>query len=87
MAVNYAVEKQELSCLDRKASLKPVNGKIKLRLLVDRTTTDVFGNDGGLYMPMGMILPADKTALELSAQGGNARINSLKVYELNSAWK
>ena len=87
VAVSYNVEKQELSCLDRKASLKLVNGKIKLRLLVDRTSIDIFGNDGALYMPMGMILPADKTALELSAKGGSAHINSLKVYELKSAWK
>lgn len=86
VAVNYDVKKQELSCLDRKAALKSVDGKIKLRLLVDHTSVDIFGNDGALYMPMGMILPADKTALELSAKDGSARIYSLTIYELKSAW-
>ncbi|HSY19741.1 MAG TPA: glycoside hydrolase family 32 protein [Candidatus Acidoferrales bacterium] len=85
--VKYDVEKQELSCLDRTAALKLVAGKIRLRLLVDRTSVDIFGNDGALYMPMGMIIPADKTTLELYAKGGSARINSLKVYDLKSAWK
>jgi len=87
VAVRYDVEKQELSCLDRKAALKPLDGKIRLRLLVDRTSVDIFGNDGALYMPMGMIIPAVKTDLELYAKGGSARIDSLKVYDLKSAWK
>lgn len=64
-----------------------MDGKISLRLLVDRTSVDIFGNDGALYMPMGMIIPADKTALELYAKGGTAHINSLKVYDLKSAWR
>lgn len=87
VAVRYDVEKQELSCLDRKAALKRANGKIRLRLLVDRTSVDIFGNDGELYMPMGTIIPADKTALEIYAKGGSAQISSLKVYDLKSAWK
>jgi sucrose-6-phosphate hydrolase SacC (GH32 family) len=87
VAVKYDVEKQEVSCLDRKAALKPVAGKIKLRLLVDRTSVDIFGNDGEIYMPMGMIIPAEKTALEVYAKGGTVHIDSLKVYDLKSAWK
>jgi len=55
------------------AVLKLVDGKIRLRLLVDRTSVDIFGNDGALYMPMGMIIPADKTALELYVNGGAAQ--------------
>jgi len=45
-----------------------VNGGIRLRLLVDRTSVDIFGNDGSLYMPMGVIVPHDNLALELSVR-------------------
>jgi sucrose-6-phosphate hydrolase SacC (GH32 family) len=64
-----------------------VNGCIRLRMLVDRTSVDIFGNDGSLYMPMGVIVPHDNLSLEISARGGAARINSLEVYPLKSSWQ
>lgn len=83
----YDVQKQELTCKDKHAPLEPVNGKIQLRVFVDRTAVDIFGNDGRLYMPMGIVVPADNRSLEISAKGGTAQIGSLTVYELQSAWK
>ncbi|MBI2926398.1 MAG: GH32 C-terminal domain-containing protein [Verrucomicrobia bacterium] len=85
--VTYDVKRQELSCKDKKATLTPVGGKIRLRLLVDRTSIDIFGNDGRLYMPMGVILPPENRSLEIFARGGAAEIASLKVHELKSAWR
>lgn len=87
IAVTYDVQKQELTCNDRHATLKPVAGKIKLQLFVDRTSVDIFGNHGQLYMPMGIVIPTDNHSLELTAKGGTAQIESLTVYELQSAWK
>jgi sucrose-6-phosphate hydrolase SacC (GH32 family) len=67
-------------------ALKPVDGRIRLRLLVDRVSLDIFANDGRLYMPMGAKFLPDNPSLELFAKGGNAQINSLEVHELKSAW-
>ena len=67
--------------------LSTVNGSIRLRLLVDRTSIDIFGNDGSLYMPMGVIVPRDNLSLEVSAKGGDAKINLLEVHRLKSSWK
>jgi sucrose-6-phosphate hydrolase SacC (GH32 family) len=83
----YDLKKQELSCLDKKASLKPAAGKIRLRFMVDRTSIDIFANDGRLYMPMGVILNRDNLSLGVYAKGGSARIDSLEVHELKSAWE
>jgi len=63
-----------------------VDGKIRLRLMVDRTSIDIFGNDGRLYMPMGVIVPQDNLSLEVFAKGGSARITALEVHELKPAW-
>ena len=87
VSVSYDAIKQELSCQDNKAVLKPVDGKIRLRLVMDRTSIDIFGNDGRLYMPMGMIVSRDDLSLEVYAKGGGARISSLDVHELKSAWE
>jgi fructan beta-fructosidase len=85
--VVYDVTKGILSCRDKKAPLHAVGGRIRLRLLVDRTSVDIFGNDGRLYMPMGVIVPSDNLSLAISARGGSARINSLEVRELQPAWR
>ena len=81
------MQKQELSCLDRRALLKPVAGKIQLRIFVDRTAVDIFGDNGQLYMPMGIVVAPDNQSLGIAAKGGTAQIESLTVYELKSAWK
>jgi fructan beta-fructosidase len=86
VTVTYDVKKQELSSKAGKAVLKPVDGKIRLRLMLDRTSLDIFGNDGRVYMTMGVIVPQDRSSLEVYAKGGSARINSLQVNELKSAW-
>jgi fructan beta-fructosidase len=85
--VTYDVQEETLACQDEKALLKPVDGKIRLRMLVDRTSIDIFGNDGRLYMPMGVIVPAENRTLQLICAGGTAKINALDVFELKSAWK
>jgi fructan beta-fructosidase len=85
--VTYDAEKQELSCKDKTASLKSINGNIRLRLLVDRMSIEIFGNDGRIYMPMGVIPDEDDKTLAVYSEAGNVRISSLKLYELRSAWQ
>jgi len=85
--VIFDVQKQELSCQGNKVSLKPVDGKIRLELLVDRTSIEIFGNFGRVYMPVGVILADNSKSLEIFTKSGNAEVESLEIYELNSAWK
>jgi sucrose-6-phosphate hydrolase SacC (GH32 family) len=87
VTVNYDVKKAELSCGERHAALKPVEGRIRLRLLLDRASLDIFGDDGRVYMPMGVIPKAEDRSLALLAKGGPATLQSLQVYELRSAWR
>jgi fructan beta-fructosidase len=82
----YDVAREELSCKDKKAPLKAVRGTIRLEILVDRTSVEIFGNDGRIYMPLGSIPADENKSLELRARGGDARIQSLDVYPLRSAW-
>ncbi len=86
VTVRYDANRQELLCNDKQAPLRPVAGRIRLRLLVDRTSVDIFGNDGQLYMPMGVIVPPENLSLKLYAKGGAAKLNLLEVHELKSAW-
>ena len=85
--VVYNVENKEISCKGKSAELKTENGKIRLEILVDRTSIEIFGNDGRVYMPIGTILPDDNRTLELFSKDGSTGIDSLEIYELYSAWK
>ena len=68
--VVYDVEKQEISCKNVKAPLKPVDGKVRLRLLVDRGSIEMFGNDGQVALSVGAIPADDNHALEVFSRGG-----------------
>jgi sucrose-6-phosphate hydrolase SacC (GH32 family) len=84
--VTYNAAKQRLSCRGEEAPLKPVDGKIRLRLLVDRVSIEIFANDGRVYMPMGVILADENKALEVFTKGDDVELTSLDVYELKSIW-
>jgi len=66
--------------------LKPADGKIRLEILVDRTSIEIFANDGLIYMPIGVIPPDDNKTLQVFTSGAETRVNSLAVYKIRSAW-
>jgi sucrose-6-phosphate hydrolase SacC (GH32 family) len=69
------------------ASLKPVDGKITLEILVDRTMVEVFPNNGRYYFPMGAYLVDRDPAIKVFSEGGKTKLKNLEIYELNSIWK
>jgi fructan beta-fructosidase len=87
LRVGYNVATQKISCMGNQAALVPKDGNISLRIFVDRASIDIYGGGGTLYMPMAAALSPENQSLKLSCQDGEARIVSLKVYELKSAWE
>jgi fructan beta-fructosidase len=62
------------------------NGRIMLRLLVDRTSTETFGNDGEVVMPNSFLPKDEDKELAIYTAGGAARIVSLTVWPMRRAW-
>ena len=85
--VVYDAKAQQLDAKGCKAALKPEGGKVRLEILVDRTSVEVFANRGRIYMPVGAIASDDARPLELFSRGGTAKLLSLEVHELRSAWQ
>lgn len=85
--VVYDVRKQELSCMGKTAPLKPIDGTIQLEILVDRTSIEIFGNEGRMYMPMGVILADKPKSLEIFTKDGDTAVESLEVFALRSSWE
>ena len=84
--VRYDVKDQTLTALGRSAPMKLDGGRLALRLLVDRTSLEVFGNEGQISMTSCFLPAADDHALGIYADGGSAKIVSLTVHPLRSAW-
>jgi fructan beta-fructosidase len=85
-AITYDTKTQELVCLNRRAPLKPTDGRIRLQVLADRTSLEIFGGDGLVYMPMAVTTTDDDRSVALSAKGGTATIRSVELHELKSIW-
>jgi len=85
-SIVYDSKENELSCGEETARLKPINGKIKLRILVDRVSIEIFANSGRIYMPVEANHEGNKKGLEVFTKSGDTEISTLKVYELQSIW-
>ncbi len=85
-SVRYTAATSELFCLGKSASLKPIQGRIKLEILLDRTSLEIFGNDGRISMSSCFLPDPRNRNLKIYSSGGKARVVSLKVYELGSIW-
>lgn len=64
--------------------MSPDNDKIKLRILVDRSSVEAFGNDGKVAITDQIFPALASTGLELYATGGNVTLNSLTVHTVKS---
>lgn len=57
-------------------------GKLKLRIFVDRSSMEVFGNDGRSVMT-NLVFPNEPySVMTVKSRGGKARVQDLKVYNL-----
>lgn len=84
--ISYDVEEGILSCLDKRAPLKADDGKIILRILVDKTSIEIFGNNGRILLPVGVVIDGPNVVLEAHSEGGRTTIDHLEVHELASIW-
>ncbi|MHC4260025.1 MAG: glycoside hydrolase family 32 protein, partial [Planctomycetota bacterium] len=83
----YNVEKKTLSCRSKTANLTPLDKKIKLHILVDRTSIEIFANDGRVSMFCCFPLDACNTLLNIFAHGGRVNVKKLDVWKLKSTWR
>lgn len=60
------------------------SGRIALRIFVDRSSMEVFGNDGEFVMTNLVFPRTPYTALSVSVEGGNAKVENLRIYSLKS---
>ncbi len=60
--------------------------RIKLHIFVDRSSVEVFANDGEKVMTDRIYPPPDSGAIELYSRGNGGTVVSLKIWQLASIW-
>jgi sucrose-6-phosphate hydrolase SacC (GH32 family) len=71
----------------RTAALAPQEGRVRLEILLDRTSVEVFGNDGLVSLTSCFVPREGEATAHLESEGGRAVVRSLEVWELASAWR
>ena len=69
----------------RRVPAPEVDGKVKLRVLVDRASLELFVNDGQAAASFVVVPDPNNHRLAITA-GGTTKIISLEVNELKSCW-
>jgi sucrose-6-phosphate hydrolase SacC (GH32 family) len=85
--ITYDKIEKRLCCGKNEAKLLPINGKIQIRILVDRNSIEIFANNGRIYMPMRALPIKGKKGLQVYSKGGSTKVTSLKTRELHSIWR
>ena len=68
------------------ARLHPSDGRVNLRILVDRSVVEVFAGDGRVAITDRVFPKPTSTGLSLYAEGGEARVARLRAWRIRSAW-
>ncbi|MBN2843588.1 MAG: GH32 C-terminal domain-containing protein, partial [Sedimentisphaerales bacterium] len=84
--VTYDFTTAQLSCSGQSAIVALSNDQIKLDIIVDRMSLEIFADDGQIYMPVRANLTTAPDTLKLDSVGGNTQVVELTVNRLSSVW-
>ena len=84
--VTYDADAETLSACGTATRLPPIAGVVRLRVLLDRTSIEVYANDGRVYIPR-VVFPEDgNRSICITCTGGTTTATCLRVHELESSW-
>jgi len=84
--VRYSLADGKLTSGPRSTRLRLPNGRLTLRVLLDRSSLEVFPDQGQVTISRTFFPQPDDKRLSLFAEGGDIRVISLEVNRLESIW-
>jgi len=82
----YKADKQTLTFGDRSVKVLPKQGRLRLRLLVDRTSLEIFVNQGEAYMPVRCLPDKADTRQIAFFSDGSVTVRRMTINEVESIW-
>lgn len=84
--VRYETSKKMLYANGLKMNIEPIDGKIEMEILIDRSTIEIFCNGGENVLSTYFQPEAGNDDLVLFTQGGELLVKDLTVSKIRSAW-
>ena len=82
----YDAAAAQLACQGRALPLPPVEGRVRLRALLDRCSLEIWGNDGLVTLALGVVPDAQNHTHTLSSIGWITHLVDLRAHTLRSIW-
>jgi fructan beta-fructosidase len=67
------------------AVMKPIDGLIQLHIFLDRSSVEIFGNNGLISFTEQIFPTGADIGLEIFVDGGQVQLNNLDIYELKAS--
>jgi sucrose-6-phosphate hydrolase SacC (GH32 family) len=84
--ISYNVKRGVLTVLSSTVPIVPVNNKILIEILIDRSSIEIFAN-GGQTVISNCITPTKGAEdVVLYTNGGELGIDKLDIYEMKTIW-
>lgn len=84
--IMYSVKDKMLNCMGKKALVEPIDGVIKLEILLDRSSIELFANDGKVVLSSCFVPDENADGLYLFNTGGEILVEKLEVFPMKSIW-
>ncbi len=85
--IEYDAADRTLSCFGRARTIEPIDRRLSLRVLIDRTSLEIYLDGGRLVFTFYHFFDPAIRDFALSVGGGPIRLDELSIRELRSAWK
>lgn len=82
----YNTKTNTLSCLGQSAYVEPVDGTIKLDILIDRASIEIYCNDGKVAISSCFTPVINAYGIFLFNTGGELLVEKLEIFPLKSIW-
>lgn len=84
--IMYNIKSKTLSCLGKSVAVEPVDGNIRLEILVDRSSIEIFANDGKAVLSSCFTPQENGDGLYLFNTGGEILVEKLEIYPMKSMY-
>lgn len=83
---SFDLKNEVVNLLGTQMAYESKNGKIEIEMLIDRSTIEVFINEGRYVISYPFEPSPEAKGYELYTVGGEIMVDKMEVYELNSIW-
>lgn len=85
--IMYTAKTNALTCLGQSTVIQPIDGKIKLEILLDRSSIEIFANDGKVVLSSNYHTTEKADGIYLFNTGGELLVEKLEIYPMKSIWE